>query len=398
MNRVIRITIVLAMSLLVLPGAGKAGPLRNTGQWRVMELPTTGNWFEGRAGYRPGFALGRGSAFGKGRYSIYLLELAPGSSYTLGLRYSSGVKNKPSVLLYDRWPLDPSARRYKLPVGPVMRTDPGKIEYRWRLSVSGRSRGNLAFVVVQAGAGIAGAKGRFRHFMYLTTPAVQPKNRLGTGITYLRGPSDLMLGEPSPDIQYLVEYPFSRAGNRGDREHRVAGELIDNGDFSRGLRHWELFSGNGESGDSGRVSVGNEGLRLGNEDTGDIAGVRQTVKWYVGDIHSLVLAAGLRIDRGKSGRFQQVDDPPVLQIAVCYADEEKREHCADDAYIREFTTDGGAQSNARFTRVENGRWHNFEDDLMGLSPRPDVIESVSITGLGLKNSEAWVQSISLVAR
>lgn len=395
MSRVIRIAIVSAMFLLVLPGAGKAEPLRNTGQWRVMELPTTGNWFEGRTGYSSGSPLSRGSALEKGYYSIYLLNLNPGSSYTLGLRYSSDVRNKPSVLLYDRWPLDPKARRYKLPMGPVVRTNPGKIEYRWRLGVSGRSQGDLAFIVVAAHSGLTGAKGPFRHFMYLTTPAVQPKNRFGTGITYLRGPSDLLLPQSRGVVEYIIEYPYRDADSDNYRlENRRSGDdLINNGDFSRGLRGWEMFSERGESFAADHMAFGREGLRIWSGEEAVPSGVRQAIQRDVQDAGSLVLGVELRIDQDPKASLHT--DVPTLELTICYLDAEGKDHCGGEAYRAGFTAHRPAPRANGTIQVNIGKWFFFQDELMNLDPEPQVIRSVTLAGGQSPGQEVRIRYVHL---
>ena len=401
-----RITIALAVLLLALPTAGRADGGGSAARWRVMELPGTGSWFEGRMsdqpgsvpGHQRGSALGRGSAFGNGHYSIYLLNLTPGADYTLGLRYPADSRTRLAVTLFDRWPGDPQAKRYQLSTGPVVLTNPDWIEYRWRIGVSGRSQGNLAFAVVQAGPGIAGANGRFRHFMYLTTPAIQPKNLLGSGITYLRGPSDLMLPEQVDTTMYVVEYPFHPGRGGTPYGHERAGNLIRNGDFKRSLDDWKLLSSDKDQGAVGTVAVGRNGLRLAGIEPGKQAGVRQDLRRYVGDAGSVLLSATLLFDQQTSGQKAGGEGAPLLAVSLCYVDVKGGRHCGDAAYRRYFTPAAGRSERDNVVPVGVGRWYSFEDDLMDVSPKPEVIESVNIEGINLPGSEAWVGFISLTAR
>ncbi|MFV1956939.1 MAG: hypothetical protein ACC669_04175 [bacterium] len=386
---------VLLTAAMTLP-AHASSYRQNKG--RVTLLPATSEWFEARSDYRPGSALGRNGAFGKGYYSIYLMDLAPGTDYTLGLRYPADSAQKPAVLLFDNWPGEPGAKRYKFPMGPVVRTNYEKIEYRWRLAVSPRSEGSLAFLVVESKQNFSGTADPFRYFIYLTTPAISPIRQIGEGITYLRGPSDLILPEPSGTVQYVVEYPYTMTGDRRGREFDSDGNLIKNGNFSRGLRYWEVAASDSSANGSGQVSVGNDGLRLGNVNPGESAGVRQSIKRYVRDARSLLFSSNLKIDDPTSMRLRQSDDNPMLQISICYVDKKGNEHCGEDAYRRNFTTTGKRSKNSRWIEVENGRWYRFEEEIMDLFPKPNVIESVSVTGIGLKDTEAWIDSISLVVR
>ncbi len=386
---------VLLTAAMTLPAHASSNRQNNR---RATFLPATSEWFEARPDYRPGSALGRNGAFGKGYYSIYLMDLAPGTDYTLGMRYPADSAQKPSVLLFDNWPGEPGAKRYKFPMGPVVRTNYEKIEYRWRLAVSPRSEGSLAFLVIESKQNFSGTADPFRYFIYLTTPAISPIRQIGEGITYLRGPSDLILPEPSGTVQYIVEYPYTMTGDRRIREQDLDGNLIENGNFSRGLRYWEMVASGSSTNGSGQVSVGNDGLRLGNVNPGESAGVRQSIKRYVRDARSLLLSSALRIDGPTSRRLHQSDDSPMLQISICYVDKKGNEHCGEGAYQRNLTAAGRRSENSRSTEVENGQWYRFEDELMDLDPRPDVIESISIMGSGLKDSEAWIDSISLVVR
>lgn len=370
------------------------------GKGRVSLLPATSEWFKGRMDYQPGSAMNRNGAFGRGYNTIYLVDLAPGADYTLGLRYPANSKSKPSVLLFDRWPMDPKAKHYKLPMGPVLLTNLEKIEYRWRLAVSPRSKGRLAFLLVEAKPGFSGPADPFRYFIYLTTPAISPIRQIGEGITYLRGPSDLMLAEPSQTAEYIVEYPYRRTGP--DQDHRSGrrseGNLISNGRFDKGLEGWEVLPGNSATETSGRVAVGNEGLRLWSDDPEARPGVRQTISRYIQDASSLRLTAELKIDSEPSGRFRDNHETPALEITICYQDKRGTEHCGESAYRQVFSTIRNPQQTEQLIKVKEGKWYRFEDELMDLDPRPVVIESIRLAGKGLKGSEAWIESVYLTAR
>lgn len=400
MNPVVRNTIALAVFLMVLPIAGRADQGRHPSQRRALQLPATGQWYEGQGFKRESTALDRSASLGNGYNIIYLADLEPGLDYTLGLRYPADAGHELSVDLFDRWPFDPKAKRFKLSMGPVVRTDPDWIEYRWRLSVSGRSLGNVAFISVEARPRGVGPANRFRHFMYLTTPAVRPMNQFGTGITYLRGPSDLLLPQTTNAVGYVIEYPYEQAGSRHNRqnERRSDGDLIFNGDFQKGLQGWEMFSEGEEPGAGSRVAVGDDGLRLRSEDPEARQGVRQAIQRYVRNAHSLRLTAGLRMDSGSSKRFRKKGEPAVVEISICYQDTEGAKHCDASAYRRTFTTDSTPLQAGEVIRAAEGERYLYEDELMDLDPRLDVVESISITGEGPRDSEAWIDAVHLIVR
>jgi len=341
-----RICAVLIAGLLTVPMTltlpANAGS-DQAGRGRVVMLPATSQWYEGVAGHRQGSALSRQGTFGNGNRAVYLLELSPGADYTLGLRYPADSPMKPSVLLYDQWPGDPGAKRYKFPMGPVLRTNYEKVEYRWRLAVSPRSEGSLAFLVVDAKQGFSGKEGPFRYFLYLTTPSLSPMRQAAEGITYLRGPSDLKLFGQADSVQYVVEYPYRKREENRRREHE--GELIRNGDFRRGLRFWEEMSSEHGSKANGQVSLGKDGLRLGNIAEGEFAGVRQSIKRYVREAQSLMFTSDLMLSGPASRDLKKNDESPSLQISICYVDEKEQEHCGENAYRFTFTTDSGRYKN-----------------------------------------------------
>ena len=365
---------------------------------RVTLLPATSEWFEGGSDYRQGSALSRQGTFGNGHRAVYLMKLAPGVDYTLGLRYPADSRAKPAVTLFDRWPGDPQAKRYKLSTGPLVLTNPDWIEYRWRIAVSGRSRGNLAFAVVEAKPGFSGSRGRFRHFVYLATPAIQPKNRLGTGITYLRGPSDLMLAEASGIVQYVVEYPYERSGSR--HEHRDYGrngdDLINNGDFRRGIQEWDVFSEGSDPAAGDHVAFGDDGLRIWNGGEPVPSGVRQTIRRDVQNAESLVLEMELRIDQDSDASAHT--DAAALELTVCYLDSEGKDHCGEDAYRVSFTTHRVGRGAEKIVRANKGEWFQFQDELMDLDPSPQVVKSVAISGARGLRQDVWIRQAHLIER
>ena len=392
-------TIVLAMFLLAFPVSGKAEPGRHSGQGRAWQLPATGEWYEGQQGFnRADKPLDRASKFGSGYNTIYLADLEPGLDYTLGLRYPTSTGANPSIILSDRWPLDPEAKHYKLPMGPVVRTDPDWIEYRWRLEVSGRSQGNLAFIVVEPSPRGAASSNRFRHFMYLVTPSVRPMNQLGSGITYLRGPSDLFLHQATNTAGYVIEYPYGRTGLRHNRQdnRRANGNLIVNGDFRQGLQRWKIFSEQGDAAAVDHVATGREGLRIWSDGQAVRSGVRQTVQRDIQEAGSLVLEMELRIDKDPGAL--SLADAAAVELTICYLDGEGKDHCDGDAYRVRFTAHRQAGSADGTIRVNTGQWFSFTDDLMDLDPGPRVIKSVAITGGQSPGQDAWIRKIHLTER
>jgi hypothetical protein len=364
----------------------------------VWQLPASGKWYEGQRLLRADTPLRRASSLGGGRSAIYIADLEPGQSYTLGLRYPADSKFDPAVSLFDRWPMDPQSKRHKLPMGPVVRTDPEWTEYRWRLGVSGRSQGNLAFVAVQGSSRTAVSAGPFRHYIYLVTPAVQPKNSFGTGATYLAGPSDLFLPRSTGPVQYIVEYPYAgyRPADHGDYNRKTNGNLIFNGKFRQGLQGWEMFSRKGIEAAADHVATGADGLRIFSSGEPLLAGVEQAIQRDVQTAGSLVLGMELRI--GSSARIINGNPGSPAELSVCYLDTEGGDRCGDDAYRILFTTERQNRPGDGTVRVNKGQWFSFEDELMDLDPRPQMIKSVSISGGRIKGKDAWIRQVYLIER
>jgi hypothetical protein len=398
MNQTGRIAIILALVLLVLPVVGKAEQGRHGSQLRAWQLPATGQWYEGQGFNRAYTPLDRASKFGSGYNTIYLADLEPGLDYTLGLRYPASTGANPSITLSDRWPLDPEAKHYKLPMGPVVRSNPDWIEYRWRLEVSGRSQGNLAFIVVESSPRGAASTNRFRHFMYLVTPSVRPMNQFGSGITYLRGPSDLFLHQTTNTAGYVIEYPYGRTGSRHNRQdnRRADGDLIVNGDFREGLQGWKIFSEQGDAAAVDHVATGREGLRIWSDGQAVRAGVRQTIQRDVQDVGALTLGLDLRID--KDPGVSSHADKAAVELVICYLDTGEKDHCGDEAYRARFTARRLARWAEKTVLVNAGEWFHFEDDLMDLDPRPQVIKSVAIAGGQDPGQDARIKQVNLTER
>ena len=398
MNQTGRIAIILTLILLVLPGVGKAEQGRHGSQLRAWQLPATGKWYEGQGFNRAYTPLDRASKFGSGYNTIYLADLEPGLDYTLGLRYPTSTGANPSITLSDRWPLDLEAKHYTFPMGPVVRTDPDWIEYRWRLEVSGRSQGNLAFIVVEPNPRGAASTNRFRHFMYLVTPSVRPMNQLGSGITYLRGPSDLFLHQTTNTAGYVIEYPYGRTGSRHNRQdnRRADGDLIVNGDFRQGLQGWKIFSEQGDAAAVDHVATGRDGLRIWSDGQAVGSGVRQTIQRDVQDARSLVLEMELRFDKDPGTSFRT--DTAAAELSICYLDVKGNDHCGAEAYRVRFTTHRAAPSADGTVRVSLGKWFPFEDELIDLDPRPRVIKSVTVAGARSPGQDAWIRQVHLTER
>ncbi len=360
----------------------------------VRQLPVEGDWHGGWIEFRWLTPLDRGFSYRNGYHAVYAADVLPGREYALGLRYPAREQARVHVMVFDRWPFDAKAKRYDLPMGPVVRTGRHTIEYRWRLGISRRSPGQRLFVVVEAEPPAGKEARRFRHDIYLVDSPRRAKDLLGKGITYLRGPNDLYLVEAVTEQPVIiVEAADYGSADSVDRAWLRGRNLIRNGDFELGLTGWELISDEGQDTAMRHLAVGDDGLRFWSDDERLDFGVRQRLLRHIGHGESLQLAATLRIDREGPASTGRPTSP--LAISICYTGQDDSEHCGAGAQRWRFTIRAGKDRHNGTVRIPKGEWYEFEFDLLKLSPAPEVIKSVTIEGGGVAKSEAWVRSISL---
>lgn len=387
--------LVLALSSPVMGGVLDKPASPDGGVWHIRQIPLSGDWYHGWVEFRRLTPLDRGIRYRHGFHAIYTAYVIPGGEYALGLRYRAGEKAKVHVMVFDRWPFDAKARRYDLPMGPVVRTDREVVEYRWRIGISRRSPGSRLFIVVEAEPPVGREAVRFRHSIYLVGSPRRPKDLLGRGITYLRGPSDLRLAEIPADRQIVFVEPLGY-GPVGAGMWRPDRNLVRNGDFHLGLDGWEFVSERGPDEAMRHVAVGDRGLRLWGGADPVRSGVRQLIQRHVADAPSLLLSATVMIENG--GKSPADSGAVPLAVSVCYVDIKDAEHCGPDAYRKNFTTAASGKRGELTVRLVEGEWYEFEEDLTDLAPPPSVIRSISIEGGGVEDAEAWVRGVSLATR
>lgn len=375
-------------------------PVSQAEHWTIARLPHTGHWYRGEALYRVATVLKRSSRFSAGYYAIYVAEAAPGSDYSFALRYEDELNRSVRVALYDRWPLDPKANRYDLPMGPVLKGQDKTVHYRWRFSLSPRSPEGDLFIVVEAQLKGDMQRAPFRHRVRLLSPAPEPKNLIGNGVTYLRGPQDLVL---APDAQqnfaeYALLIPVYEGGqplSPPSGTDSIRGDLVRNGDFRSGFLHWQS-TGSRDSEAAG-FSIGPNGLRLQSGQRMLRSGISQELYAEVGGARSLWLDLDLRILAEADTRTSCDVDSPVF-VTICYEDARNQVHCAENAFSYSWTTvaDSGPCANRQILR--RGEWAHFSKDLMQLSPPPKLIRTLAIEGGGPPGRDAEVREIHLVRK
>ena len=321
---------------------------------------------------------------------VYVADVAPGQHYDLGLRLRAGPNTRLRVAVFDRPPSAPGARRYDLPLGPVVRTASPAVEYRWHLGISPHSKGRRLFITLSVAAGTPGQGHGVWHAIYLAPAPRPPMDSFGRGITYLAGPRALVLAAGGDGSPWAARDPCAvltpAPGPCGPPN------LVHNGDFRLGLAGWALIPGEKGSG-AGRVVVDGGGLVIRGADGGPQVGVTQILPRRVVASRPLLLGLVLRLD-GDGAAGAPAGLAP-LQVSVCYLDREDKAHCGERAYRRVFVMGKADGGGAAAVRVPRGVWYEFEEDLHRAAEGLTVVTSLSITGGGAAGVTARVRDVWL---
>ena len=329
--------------------------------------------------------------------ALYLLAVQPGTSYTLGLHFPSG-QQKVRVRLYDRWPSAPGAKEIRLPMGPVVKTNPNGLRYYWRFSISPESTGSDLYITVEAAAP-AGFPEPVPYALFITSPPLIPSQIVGQGITFLQGPRNFRLvGEET-----LWVYAVERTEPPAEAERQfpllpLPGDLIKNGTFGEGLNHWQPRR-EGKAVDSlHTLSVQPEGLHLYSASEHGREGIRQEMHHHVSGAASLVLRAEIKVTRQTQGGTGQAGRQAPVLISVGYLDAEGQEHRGSGAYQAAFYLweSDSHQKGRHGQQVEKDRWVRFQTDLLQLEPEPKIITYIDIEGVGGPEREGWVREVHLL--
>ena len=360
----------------------------------VYRLVPSGTWY-GRWSETGIVSAGQAAEAAQGTYlAVYAAEMEPGQNYDLGLRLQADLNTRVRVAIFDRSPWAPGARRYDLPMGPVIRTASPEVEYRWHVGVSPHSEGRTMFITIEAVPGTPGQWCGVWYAIYLARAPRSPMNTLGRGITYLEGPRDLVLpGRREGSSSYMMAAPDPLAAGSGPSGPGWSPSLIGNGDFRRGLQGWTLIPED-DPAVTGRVVVDENGLIIRGDGGASQVGVRQVLQRRVMPGRPLMLRVVVRLDRFAPAA--DAGNTAPLVISLCYLDGKDEEHCGERAYRRRFFADAAAADGMDVVRIPYGVWFEFEDDLGRTTPGPVVITSASITGGGIAGVTARIRDIRLL--
>ncbi|HNY63843.1 MAG TPA: hypothetical protein PKM41_00275 [Deltaproteobacteria bacterium] len=342
---------------------------------------------------------GRGFHYANSYSLIYLANLLPGS-YSIALSYPRGNVNLlPVVSVFDRWPYDPGARWYDLPMGPTVASGKKKMEYRWSLGVSPASTSTLLYITVEVPADAYGPN-FFPHELYVTGPS-SPMYPIGReqDVTFLTGPTDLVLTSGSAAASYVVDTPAKTFDTKALPPMPIPGDLVKNGAFTDGLNNWTPHRNRVPASDVKSFALKDGSLAIGSTQGRDREGVMQKVNADVSDAKSLILRADVKVtEQTQGGTGPEGRDAPMA-IAVGYRDISGRETKKDLVFWKGFyalESDNPDRDITAGQKVPKGDWYRYIFDLMQLDPKPATILFISLEGSGWPSREGWVRNVHLI--
>lgn len=354
----------------------------------------------GRLYQYAGSSLARRSLSSNSYSALYVIQVVPGQSYSLGFSYPSKARTaKFSVNLFDRWPHLLDAHRISLPMGPTVRTNLKKVSYRWQVGISPRSTGSFLYVLVEASEPYRKV-GFPKYRIFMISPPVHSSSNMASGVTFLQGPESLLLAEERKEVVYTVKQSqlFSE---KQIFPAQLPGDIIKNGRFNNGLNYWKPHI-NYDTAHVDKVffSLSDQGLRIWSDLSAQRMGILQTLNIDVSEAESLILWMDVKVTKQVlAGTGPDGNDGPVA-VAICYRDVLKVKHCGDSAYRRVFyyLDPVAKQSVMNGKKVAKDMWYRFEADLVALKPRPAYLNYISLEGLGWPTREGWVREVHLIRK
>lgn len=334
-------------------------------------------------------AVGRGFHYPNSASLIYLVNVFPGV-YSLGLSFPAGdINYKPAVSLFDRWPYDSAARRYDLPMGPMAPAGGRKIEYLWSLGISPASTSTLLYIAVEV-PGTAGAH-PFPHEIYITAPQ-SPLYTMERGITFLSGPSDLVLESDRGAVAYVVD--TSAFDPDALPPLPIPGDLVENGSFRDGLNHWTPCRERAPAEKVESFALKERTLQIKGTEKDVREGVMQKMSVDVSKTAALILRADVMVVEQTQGGLGPAGRNAPIAIAVGYKDASGK----DGLFWKGFYSlapDDPAQ-NKDGQKVPKGKWYRCLFDLMQLDPKPAEVLFIALEGSGWPVREGWVREVHLI--
>jgi hypothetical protein len=319
--------------------------------------------------------------------------------YSLYFSYPAGDINlMPAVSLFDRWPYDPFARRYELPMGPRVVNNRNHIEYRWNMSISQLSTSYLLYIAVEVPAGVNNSI-YFPHDIFVSTPASSPMHTLEKGITYLQGPVNMVLSrEGQAELSYAVDKAEQGFDTGILPAMPIKGDLLKNGSFKDGLNYWVPHRDRRKADNVKTFSLSEGILKIRSEKENTREGIMQEINADVKDAASVVLMADVMVkEQTEAGLGSNGSDAPIA-IIVGYKDTEGEEDSKTIEFYKGFYSlkpeDEGKKQDGQY--VQKDQWYRNIFDLMQLDPRPVSIQYIALEGSGWPAREGWIRDVHLI--
>lgn len=352
-----------------------------------------------RQQHQPLFA-GNGFHYAKSCMMFYSVNTFPGS-YNLYFSYPAGNINlKPVISVFDRWPYDPMAKRYELPMGPRGVKNKNQIEYRWNMGISRLSTSSLLYIAVELSSGMNCST--YPHDIYISTPAISPMYNNDKGVTFLQGPNDLIL---NGGVDVSLSYAVDRVEQGFDANAGILpampiqGDLIKNGSFKEGLSYWVPHRERIEANDVKTFSLSDGILKIKATNQNAREGLMQEINAEVNGAPSVVLMADVMVkEQTQAGLGQDGKDAPIA-IAVGYKDAAGNENNDTLVFYKGFYS---LKPEGEDKNLDNGQmvimdqWYRNIFDLMQLDPKPIFIQYISLEGSGWPAREGWIHDIHLI--
>jgi len=397
----ILLLVLIGICLISASAPGFASVSGATSGYPVVALPADGQLYLGQVDFVDHNPLARGGfAFKGGRDIIYLVDVEPGEAYTFGLRMPNLGRPEMDVMLFDRWPFEAEAKMQHLPTGGTLMSNQDYIEYQWHLGVSAKSPGNLLYIMVELEKPPKAEYRRFPVRAFMAYPAIDPMRSTGRGVTFARGPSNLMLQERDNRVR-LVQMAQPEPDWSLD-EIPVPAEIgmIHNDRFREGLSSWNILSATQNQKELG-VSVGEQGLRLWAKDFNQSAGIEQRFAAQSPLSKTAHLTLELRVDRQtQQENFQDLGDFPLRVDLICQPTDENPNKTPQQ-FSRAFsvirpTTPSPLRSMV--VQVPLQSWYRYETGLSDWLPQSCRLQDIRLSGGGFPERSVQIRQIQIVTK
>lgn len=187
------------------------------------------------------------------------------------------------------------------------------------------------------------------------------------------------------------------------------GELIQNGDFSRGASGWTYETWYQQASPAGEVNFGQPRVTFKGTTSNSRVGIMQPVSSDVSGCRNLMLKAVVRAEQQTLSGTGYGGREAAISVFVGYVDATGVERTQNGSLAnpvepqnRQMFWNGfyymdptGLSTTARGTKVQQGQWYSYVVDLMAQSPKPKQLRFVGAEGAGWPTRSGALHQISL---